>query len=1104
MDDAYKRALEKIEEAYRTGATWLDLSYRGLSSLPPEIGKLQKLTNLNLSYNQLSSLPSEIGTLQNLTWLHLRSNHLTSLPSEIKKLQNLTYLYLRWNNLMKLPPEIGELRNLTCLSLSSNFLKNLSFEVTKLQNLQELYWSSNQLICLPPEIGRLQKLVSLDLSDNRLSSLPPEIDKLQNLKELYLSANHLTCLPVEIRNLRGLTCLSLSSNQLTHLASEIGSLAHLDSLYLKRNELAHLPSEIGRLKKLTRLDLHGNKLRNLPPEIGKLESLVELYLHSNQLKDVPPEIGKLQNLIKLNLSGNQLKDVPPEMGRLQNLIKLNLSGNQLKDLPPEIAKLQNIAELDLAKNQLKRLPKDIQNLKKFTTNNPDKLWKPRGLQLQGNNFDLPEVVYNKEPQELIQYILNWQQGKNKKPIHEAKVILLGQGYVGKTSLVNRILRDSFNLDEVQTKGIEVSDWAVHRGEDRIDLHLWDFGGQELMHATHRFFMTRRSLYLLVTNPRQDGKYGEPDIDYWMRLIQSYAGEEVPVIVVVNKSDVHKTSVRKRGIFQDYPQVVDIVETSCKTRDGIEELKGLIQEVVGEKLPHIDNRITEAEFRIKEALEEEKRKGIPYLSYFAYTRICMRVDEAINESLTANLLGLLHDLGVMLNFCHGYQTRAETQVLNPVWVTEGVYAIVNAKRLVENRGRLCLEDLRELLDGERYPSEKEHRLILGVMEEFELVYRIGRRNVYLVSGALAEDIPERLNWDLDGGVQLKFRYTYDVLPKSVMSRFIVRMHPFQKEGEGSLWRSGIVLETGGCEALVQAHANQRYIDIVLQGKGNRIRLLAKIHAHFEEIHRSFEAIGVEKEVYVEKRIEGKLRSTWVSYELLLEAEQAGEEEIFVSKLRKIRVKEVLNGFRQHLPIVERDKKVRVVFFASSPADASRLRVDEEYREITGAQRLSSYRDCFQWYYCGAVRTRDLRRSILQDRPKIVHFAGHGKIGLKAAHEHAKRIREAGILLEDGDGRKRFVGGERLKELFKVFEGRVECVFLNCCYSSGVAEVLLPYVPYIVAVKREVEDRHAILFATAFYEGLGEGEGVEWSFDYAKGAEGLEGMGEDMFELFVRGR
>ena len=89
-DPQLKIALEKMLVFAEGDDTTLDLGSLKLTTLPPEIGQLTKLTELNLSENQLTTLPPEIGKLTNLTELRLGFNEFTTLPSEIYKLAKLT------------------------------------------------------------------------------------------------------------------------------------------------------------------------------------------------------------------------------------------------------------------------------------------------------------------------------------------------------------------------------------------------------------------------------------------------------------------------------------------------------------------------------------------------------------------------------------------------------------------------------------------------------------------------------------------------------------------------------------------------------------------------------------------------------------------------------------------------------------------------------------------------------------------------------------------------------------------------------------------------------------------------------------------------------
>jgi Leucine-rich repeat (LRR) protein len=386
--------------------------------------------NVSVEKQNRTTLLETVVQLEQLLILDLSENELRDLPPEIGNLQNLTWLYLRNNPLSFLPPEIGNLQNLTWLILECNELSSLSPEIGTLQNLTMLALGTNQLSTLPPEIGNLQNLTSLSLFSNQLNTLPPEIVNLQNLTKLHLGSNKLSTLPPEIVNLQN----------------------------------------------LTELDLARNQLSTLPPEIVNLQNLTELNLGSNQLSTLPPEIVNLQNLILLILSDNQLSTLPPEIVNLQNLTSLDLSSNQLSTLPPSIVKMQNLTRLGLSSNQLTQFPKALLDL------NLEVYWDryswKKGIHVKDNPFQTPPVEIVKQGrQAIIDYYAALEE-QQKRPLNESKLILIGDGAAGKTSLMKRLLGLDFNPQESQTHGININTLTIKDNQNNdIKLHCWDFGGQ---------------------------------------------------------------------------------------------------------------------------------------------------------------------------------------------------------------------------------------------------------------------------------------------------------------------------------------------------------------------------------------------------------------------------------------------------------------------------------------------------------------------------------------------------------------------------------------------------------------------------------------------------
>ena len=216
-----EEVLEIIEEAARDGRTQLDLSFRGIRTLPVEIGKLTRLTTLWASNGRLTSVPPELWKLTNLTKLTLHGNYLKSVPVGLAKLKNLTTLTLHGNRFWSVPSELGQLINLTKLNLGNNPLMSVPSELGKLSNLVTLTLDNSLLMTVPAELGKLAKLTWLLLGRNQLTSLPAELGKLTKLTALLLENNELRSLPVELGRLTNLKTLQIAGNPLESPLGEV-------------------------------------------------------------------------------------------------------------------------------------------------------------------------------------------------------------------------------------------------------------------------------------------------------------------------------------------------------------------------------------------------------------------------------------------------------------------------------------------------------------------------------------------------------------------------------------------------------------------------------------------------------------------------------------------------------------------------------------------------------------------------------------------------------------------------------------------------------------------------------------------------------------------
>jgi len=674
----------------------------------------------------------------------------------------------------------------------------------------------------------------------------------------------------------GRTMLVLSGNDLTEIPEAIAKLANLTHFILSRNKITQIPEAITKLTNLTYLELFDNKITQIPDEIGNLTNLTHLDLLGNQISQIPEAITNLTNLTHFILSRNKITQIPEVITKLTNLTHLYLSRNKITQIPESIGKLTNLTSLDLSSNQITQIPESIGNLTNLTS-----------LDLSGNQItQIPiEVISSKDAKQILNYLRQLRISETR-PLHEAKLLLVGQGSVGKTSLLQRLIFDRYNSNQSQTDGLNVETWNVDVNSKDIRLNVWDFGGQEIYHATHQFFLTKRSIYLLVCNCRISEE--ENRIEYWLKLIESF-GDQSPVIIVGNKKDEQPLDINRKALREKYPNIQAIIETSCPNNEGIDELRSAIFEQVA-NLKEVYDLLPLSWFEVKQQLEAMTED---FITYNRYLNICNQknITEEHNQE---QLIDLLHRLGLVLNFRAHAAILQTTNVLKPEWVTEGIYALLSDETLkTETKGIFTPADLSRILDPRRYPEDR-HNFLIELMKEFELCFSIDcKPPQFLIPTILPKDEPE--DTELQGET-LEFQYHYRILPNSIMSRFIVltkdRIH------SQTYWRSGVMLEyTEANEiyniAYLKADPEDKKIFISISGqKETRRSFLSIIRNKFDDIHKSFSNLEISEWVPIPNHPEYDP----LKYIDLLGLEAMGETHKVIGELKfRLNLRQLLDGY-----------------------------------------------------------------------------------------------------------------------------------------------------------------------------------------------------------------
>ncbi len=675
-DEAYREAEQRIEAARQAGATELDLSGMKLTEVPEAIAGLTQLQSLDLSYNELTELPEAIAGLTQLQSLDLSSNQMTEVPEEI----------------------------------------------AGLTQLQSLDLSSNQMTEVPEEIAGLTQLQTLDLSRNRLTELPEEIAALTQLQSLDLSGNQLTELPEAIAGLTQLRSLGLFNTQLFTLPHWVRDFDKLESLNLGGNQLTTVPDILSELTALETLLIHRNELKTLPSWMGRTHSLKVLRMGKNQVTDLPESFENLSNLRELRIGnsdgGNPLGKVPLCIKGIRGLEELYLSNCQLKALPDWICELEELQSLSLDKNSLDNLPISLTQLQKLKT-----------LKLDQNllNPDLA-AAYEQGIQAVMQYLRAKAEGE--VTLNEAKLILVGEGEVGKSCLLGALRGDEWVEGRPTTHGIEIKPVIATAPDSSTEITLngWDFGGQRVYRPTHQLFFSAPAVYLVVWKPREGPQQGF--VKEWITLIK-HREPDAKVLVVATHGGPgqRRPDIDRQELIDLFGSdtIVDFFhidskpneETQCCT--GIAELREAIANIAA-TLPGMGRTVPTKWQHIREQLEASGKTHLPYNEVIA---IC---EEQGLEGFAAELfVRVSHTLGYLIHY-HYDPTLRDIVILKPDWLAKAISFVLDDETTRRRNGLVEFDHLSQLWShppfaGEEGYPKSLHPVFLRLMERFDLSYKV---------------------------------------------------------------------------------------------------------------------------------------------------------------------------------------------------------------------------------------------------------------------------------------------------------------------------------------------------------------------------------------------
>ncbi|MFO1359505.1 metallophosphoesterase [Plasticicumulans sp.] len=250
-------------------------------------------------------------------------------------------------------------------------------------------------------------------------------------------------------------------------------------------------------------------------------------------------------------------------------------------------------------------------------------------------------------------------------LSSAKVVLLGDSGVGKSTLVRRIQTDQYQPQE-STHGMELLTLApeslglaaaVPVGERR-EVVLWDLGGQEEYRLVHQLFMHDTQLALLLCDTTR-GQKEYAMVREWNALLEKQRGGAPTIKLLVGSKVDDPTAIRDQAAIEDTETACGtwpFISVSAKTGHGIDELKQAMAEAID--WDEIAKTSRPALFqRIRDQIESVRKLGAVSLSLSELReQVRAAAPEDYDDAAVPFVVGQLSRQGVIVDTCRANGQR----------------------------------------------------------------------------------------------------------------------------------------------------------------------------------------------------------------------------------------------------------------------------------------------------------------------------------------------------------------------------------------------------------------------------------------------------------------
>ena len=406
-------------------------------------------------------------------------------------------------------------------------------------------------------------------------------------------------------------------------------------------------------------------------------------------------------------------------------------------------------------------------------------------------------------------------------VGDVKLMILGNGRVGKTQICRRLRGESFDEAVPSTHGIQVSSLplAPQVFDAPVTLKIWDFGGQDIYHGTHALFLKSRAVFPLVWTPKSEAEqfhthggftFRNQPLAYWLAYVRTFGGARSPVLVIQSQCDRpedERDPPLPPGAL-DGVGYKKVLHYSAKGDGTHARGHAALEETLLDAVQWMrDNqgvaKIGPGRAAVKEALEAKLAAGQRLISHQGYLDLCAEVERTRKGRISdpALLLDYLHNIGTVF---YRKGLFGDQIILDQTWALDAVYAVFDRasqsiKKIERNHGRFRRSELAEWVWQKHGVPEQE--LFLSFMQQCGICFTIQKEDhekrveaEYIAPDLLParsdDETQKRLKlvWD-EASPDAEAVLTFALLPPGLMRALIARIGS-DAGLAAEYWRDGV--------------------------------------------------------------------------------------------------------------------------------------------------------------------------------------------------------------------------------------------------------------------------------------------------------------------------